>query len=78
MLDKKNATANGRVVRPKEAAIKLGVSKATLWRYASRPDFPQKIKMQGTVGWLDIDLNQWVASKRSGIEQCQNGIHHTS
>jgi predicted DNA-binding transcriptional regulator AlpA len=40
------------LLRPKEAADALGCSIATLYRWAENdPNFPQKFKINGIVGW---------------------------
>jgi len=42
-------------MRPKEIAAKLGISKATLYRYAQDENFPKKIKLSPKVTVWDFN-----------------------
>ncbi len=57
-----------RVVSPKEAALKLGVSTSTLWVICEQDDFPVKIQMtERRCGWKNSDLEAYIDSKRTII-----------
>jgi predicted DNA-binding transcriptional regulator AlpA len=55
-----------RVLRPKEQAVFVGLSRATLHRLEkSDPTFPKKIQLGvQAVGRLESDLLFWLESKR--------------
>lgn len=59
-------TFEPKVLRPKEAARHLGVSVATLWRFAKNdPKFPKpfKIGVQAT-GIMRAELDDWLRARR--------------
>jgi predicted DNA-binding transcriptional regulator AlpA len=52
-------------LRPAQAAIALGVSPATLWRWLKeRPDFPRPRKLgpRATV-WIAAELEEWLVNQ---------------
>ncbi len=54
-----------RILRPKEAARFLGVSRTTFWRIAKSVDFPKKICIGArAVGWLRADLLAWMETRK--------------
>lgn len=55
-------------LRPKQAAEYVGISIATIWRWAKvRPDFPRprKIGPNATV-WMRDDLDSFLAQRAGG------------
>lgn len=54
-----------RILRPKQAAVILGVSRTTLHRLETGdPTFPVKIRITArAVGWRESDLLSWLESK---------------
>ncbi len=54
-----------RILRPKEAAHVLGVSRTTFWRIAKAIDFPKKVRIGArAVGWLRDDLLAWMEARK--------------
>ncbi|CDQ11529.1 conserved protein of unknown function [Acidithiobacillus ferrivorans] len=54
-----------RILRPKEAARVLGVSRTTFWRIAKAVDFPKKICIGArAVGWSRDDLLAWMEARK--------------
>lgn len=52
-------------LRPQQAAQYLGVSIATLWRYAKRPDFPRARRLSQRCTVFDSDeIRQWRDSQQ--------------
>ena len=50
-----------RILRPREAALKLGISKKTLDRWSNAGTLPAKIKLSTkAVGWRESDLNTFI------------------
>lgn len=55
-----------KILRPAELAEMLGISKATLWRYTRRDDFPTKINLgDRAVGFRLADVEDYL-NKQSG------------
>jgi prophage regulatory protein len=54
-----------RILRPKQAAAILAVSRSTLHRLETGdPSFPAKIRITArAVGWRESDLLSWLESK---------------
>lgn len=47
----------------------LSVSISTIWRLQKSDSFPKKIHLSArTVGWLEADVNSWIA-KGANIKQ---------
>lgn len=57
------------VLRPKQAAVYLGFSVPTFWRYAKiDPTFPKPFKLgANATGVMRSDLDQWLLAKRGGV-----------
>jgi excisionase family DNA binding protein len=50
-----------RVLRPKEAAEKLGISIATLYRWEAEGKLPGRRQIgEGVSGWIDDELEKWI------------------
>ncbi|WP_419927210.1 helix-turn-helix transcriptional regulator [Candidatus Poriferisocius sp.] len=53
-----------QVIRPAEAAVWLGISQATLWRWArghGHSDFPRPLRLSpGVTVWRIADLEAWL------------------
>lgn len=59
-----NTTSSDRLIRPKNAAAMLGVSKKQLYIIARQEDFPEKIQIGSrAVGWRLSDLKAWIDSR---------------
>ena len=68
-----------RVLRVDDVASALGVSRATIWNWASpgnghyRPDFPKPIKLSANItGWLSSEVDDYIdklAAKRPHVER---------
>ncbi len=57
-----------RILRTPEVARRLGISRASLWRWHSEGHFiPPRILGQGTKrpahGWLESDVNAWLEAR---------------
>ena len=56
------------LLRPKDAAEYLKVSRTTLWRISETdPDFPRKITLtKRCVGWRKSDIDEYLKKKEAG------------
>ena len=55
------ALSDQTLVRPKEAAAMLGISRKHLYELSSRPGFPSKISINDrVVAWRVSDLENWI------------------
>lgn len=62
---------SAQLLRPRSAARKLDVSRATFYRFSKLPDFPAAVKIgPRAVGWLSHELDAWIESRRA-----QGGAH---
>ena len=67
-----------RILRPRQAAERLGVSLPTLYRWERDRALPQRIILgPGCSGWLDSELIAWLASRPRGAEG-RDAIGHRS
>ena len=63
-IEHARALSNQTLVRPREAAAMLGISREHLYALASRPDFPERVRISDrVVAWRVSDLERWIASK---------------
>lgn len=70
------------ILRAKEAAAMLGVSKSTLWAWCSpksehyRPDAPRPVKLSPRItGWLEREISDYIVKL---AEQRAKPQHDTS
>lgn len=58
------------IIRPKQLAEQLNISKSTLWRWREAPDFPQAISL-GTrsIGFLVKDIDNWLIARQKLTEK---------
>ncbi|RMA61643.1 AlpA family transcriptional regulator [Acidovorax sp. 100] len=55
----------GIVWRPKQVAVLLDISRATLSRWRKTPGFPQPVQLgPRCVGFLRSDIDAWLASRK--------------
>lgn len=53
----------GRLVRAKELAFRLGISTPTLYDWMRTEDFPQKIRLgPNSVAWRGDEVQEWLDS----------------
>ena len=67
------ALSNQTLVRPREAAAMLGISRKHLYALANRPDFPERVRISDrVVAWRVCDLENWIANasdkKQRGVK----------
>jgi prophage regulatory protein len=61
------ALSNQTLVRPREAAAILSISRKHLYALAARPDFPERIRVSDrVVAWRVADLEAWIDAKAQG------------
>jgi len=60
-----------KLLRPKEAAKKLGVSRQSLWRWCRDiPDFPKPVKLApGTTAFMESELEKFIRSRQVQPEE---------
>lgn len=59
-----NSVTQSKIIRAKELAERLSISRVTVWRWARSGLLPAKRKLGPHVsGWLDSDIDAWLASK---------------
>ena len=62
-LECARALSNQTLVRPREAAAILGISRKHLYALANRPDFPKRVRISDrVVAWRVCDLESWIAN----------------
>ena len=76
-LKSARALSNQTLVRPREAAAMLGISRKHLYALAARADFPERIRVSDrVVGWRVSDLEQWIRSKSVPLSAKSKGDGH--
>ena len=54
-----------KILRPNQCAAKLGICRASFWRYSKRPDFPRSVRLSpGAVGFIESELDEWIERQR--------------
>ena len=73
-LECARALSNQTLVRPREAAAMLGISRKHLYALASRPDFPERVRISDrVVAWRVSDLERWIATKSEPLSAQSKG-----
>lgn len=55
-----------RILRWKEVAARVGLSRTTVWRLAKSGQFPAAVKLTGSAtGWKESSISDWLASRQS-------------
>ena len=66
-LQSARALSNQTLVRPKEAAAMLGISRKHLYALADQPNFPKRIHVSDrVVAWRVADIEAWIDAKAQG------------
>jgi len=55
-----------KILRPKELAEMLSISRPTLWRMEKKGELPKRKKLSDTgraVGWLQSDIREWLDNR---------------
>ena len=61
------ALSNQTLVRPREAAAIMSISRKHLYALAARPDFPERIRVSDrVVAWRVTDLEAWIDARAQG------------
>jgi prophage regulatory protein len=67
---KQNNSLPLKVLRPKVAAAKLGISRPTFYRYTALPGFPSRVPLgPRAVGYFEHELDQWLVSRAAQAVQ---------
>lgn len=54
-----------KIIRPIELAEQLNISKSTLWRWRSDPNFPKPILLGArSVGFFVSDVDEWLLARK--------------
>jgi prophage regulatory protein len=53
------------ILRWRDVASRVGLSRASLWRLTRSNEFPQPVQVMGShaVGWLSSEVEAWIASR---------------
>ncbi|EKO3474538.1 AlpA family transcriptional regulator [Vibrio fluvialis] len=51
-----------RILRLKDVMAMTGLSRATIYVYMAKQNFPQKIHLgSSSIGWLESEVQEWIA-----------------
>ncbi len=65
------------ILSPGVVAEKTNLSRVTIWREEKAGRFPRRVNLTNArVGWVDTDIEDWIASRPRGI--CQREIGTTT
>ena len=55
-----------RILRPREAAKMIGVTRSTLSRWRDDGKFPDPIRLgPGAIGWRDTTVEEWITDREN-------------
>ena len=73
-LECARAPSNQPLVRPREAAAILSISRKHLYALANRPDFPERVRISDrVVAWRVSDFEKWIVSKSAPLSAQTKG-----
>jgi len=54
----------GRIIRLREVASRIGLSRSTIYQKIASGDFPAPVDLGGRrVGWWECEVDEWIASR---------------
>ena len=66
-LQSARALSNQTLVRPKEAAAMLGISRKHLYALADQPNVPKRLHVSDrVVAWRVADIEAWIDTRAQG------------
>ena len=66
-LQSARALSNLTLIRPREAAAMLGISRKHLYALANQPNFPKRIHVSDrVVAWRVADIEAWIDTRAQG------------
>ena len=71
------ALTDQTLIRPRDAAVMLGISRKHLYALAEQPDFPKRIYISDrVVAWRVRDLEEWINNRpKTDVSNYQGGSH---
>ena len=65
-LNNARSLSDQALIRPRDAAAMLGISRKHLYALTEQPDFPKRIYISDrVVAWRVRDLEEWIAARPS-------------
>ena len=59
-------TAPTRLLRPRDVAARIGLSKVTIYRLERAGQFPKSIQLsRGAIAWRETDIEQWIDQREA-------------
>ncbi len=59
--------AHNRIIRMKEVIQRVGLSRSNIYQSIQTGCFPKQFALGSrAVGWLEEEINQWIADRRNG------------
>lgn len=56
------------LISPQETKKKTNLSGVTIWRLERAGDFPKRVNITSSrVGWVEEEIDEWIASRPRGI-----------
>mgnify|MGYP000188407432 FL=1 len=77
VLNNARALSDQTLIRPRDAAAMLGISRKHLYALAEQPDFPKRIYISDrVVAWRVRDLEEWINNRpKTDASNYQGGSH---
>lgn len=79
-MQPETTTTSCQVLRLKQLSENIGLARSTIYDHLNPgsprhdPTFPRPIKLGASaVGWLEAEVNEWLASKIAGRSSVQGG-----
>lgn len=65
------------IFRLKQVVKSSGLSRSSIYVRMKKKDFPRSIKLgERSVGWLESDINDWIASRVQATDTLAAGGHN--
>ena len=76
-LNNARALSDQTLIRPRDAAAMLGISRKHLYALAEQPDFPKRIYISDrVVAWRVQDLEGWINTRPATYAPTKQGGGH--
>jgi len=65
------------ILRLPAVKVKTGLSRSSIYLFMARGDFPRAVQLgEHSVGWIEADVDAWIAARIKSSRSAQSGACH--